>query len=225
MPREKRDHSVDFSEEARLFPLPNLVFFPHNVQPLHIFESRYREMMKDAIEGDQLITLATLEPGYEVDYYSRPPLAPVACAGRITHYEQNEDGTYHLLLVGMHRVRIGEEITPVRSFRRAKIAVLKEKPVPDHSEAGQQLADGLERALPVMKPLTAEFRKGKLTISSLTDIVAFHLPLPLPVKLELLAETDALRRATLLLDKLPTSSPKSTPPSNRRTFPPTFGLN
>ena len=60
-----------FSGEVRLFPLPDLVMYPSNVLPLHIFESRYREMLEDAIRGDELITIATLTPGYERDYYSR----------------------------------------------------------------------------------------------------------------------------------------------------------
>ena len=49
----------DFGGEVRLFPLPNLVMFPSNVLPLHIFESRYREMLEDAVQSDQLITMAT----------------------------------------------------------------------------------------------------------------------------------------------------------------------
>ena len=51
--------------EVRVFPLPGTVFFPRNVLPLHIFESRYREMFEHAIEDDQLIAMATLLPGYE----------------------------------------------------------------------------------------------------------------------------------------------------------------
>ena len=44
----------DFDEQVRLFPLPDFVAFPSNVLPLHLFESRYREMLEDAIQGDQL---------------------------------------------------------------------------------------------------------------------------------------------------------------------------
>ena len=53
----------DFSGTVRLFPLPNLVMFPHVVQPLHIFEPRYREMLEDALEHDRLLAMALLQPG------------------------------------------------------------------------------------------------------------------------------------------------------------------
>ena len=53
-----------FSGVARLFPLPNLVLYPHVMQPLHIFEERYREMLEDAIADDGLIAMALLEPGW-----------------------------------------------------------------------------------------------------------------------------------------------------------------
>jgi Lon protease-like protein len=77
---------TSFSGVARLFPLPNLVLFPHVMQPLHIFEPRYRAMVEEAVAGDHLITLATFSPGWEKGYEGRPPLKPIACLSRIrTH--------------------------------------------------------------------------------------------------------------------------------------------
>jgi len=52
-----------FTGEARLFPLPNLVLFPHVVQPLHIFEPRYRQLTADALSGDRLIAMALFQQG------------------------------------------------------------------------------------------------------------------------------------------------------------------
>ena len=54
----------DFAGTARLFPLPNLVLFPHVMQPLHIFEPRYRQMTADALAGDRLIAVVLLKPGW-----------------------------------------------------------------------------------------------------------------------------------------------------------------
>ena len=53
---------TDFSNRCRLFPLPNLVLFPHAVLPLHIFEPRYRQMTEDALAGDQLVTIVQIKP-------------------------------------------------------------------------------------------------------------------------------------------------------------------
>ena len=73
----------DFGGTARLFPLPNLVLFPHVAQPLHIFEARYRQMMADALEDDRRLAMALLRPGWEEDYHLRPPIHPVVCLGRV----------------------------------------------------------------------------------------------------------------------------------------------
>ena len=71
-----------FSGVVRLFPLPNLVLYPHVMQPLHIYEDRYREMLEDALAGDKLITMSVLQPGWETDYESRPPIAAVCVPGQ-----------------------------------------------------------------------------------------------------------------------------------------------
>jgi Lon protease-like protein len=67
----------NFSGKARLFPLPNLVLFPHVLQPLHVFEPRYRQLLEEALADDRLIAMAVLAPGWESDYEGRPALRPV----------------------------------------------------------------------------------------------------------------------------------------------------
>src|SRR5947208_17093988 len=95
---------ADFSGTARLFPLPNLVLFPQVVQPLHVFEQRYRQMTADALAGDRLIAMALLRPGWEADYDGRPAIHPVACLGRVVADQRLDDGRYNLLLRGLARV-------------------------------------------------------------------------------------------------------------------------
>jgi len=85
--------SDQFSGQARMFPLPNLVMFPHVMQALHIFEPRYRALFEEAIEDDRLIALGSLAPGWEGDYEGRPPLRPTACLCRIRGYTVDADGT------------------------------------------------------------------------------------------------------------------------------------
>ncbi len=210
----------DFSGEVRLFPLPQLVMFPSNVQPLHVFESRYREMLEDAVEGDRLIALATLEPGYEADYYSRPPIAEPVCVGHVAHHEKTSQGTYHIVMIGLWRARVEQEILPVRSFRRARVSVLDEKPADARAartrQLGRDLVQGLVASNPAADKLAHEFAEGNVSLGSLTDIVAFHLPFDLQFKLQLLAETDVLRRATLLQAALSQEPPPPPPPQKPR---------
>jgi ATP-dependent Lon protease len=215
----------DFNGEVRLFPLPDLVLFPSNVLPLHIFESRYREMMEDAERGDGLITMATLVPGFESEYYSRPKIAPVVCIGRVLTHEKSERGTYNLVLAGMQRARIKHEIEPVRSFRRATVDLLTERlgvDNDDRRELGNKLLRSLLTFAPSAREFVDELKRMKTPLSSLTDIVAFHAPLDSELKLELLAESDAVVRAQVLLENLP---PESTNSPRPRSYPPDFSVN
>src|SRR5438874_12961797 len=98
-----------FDGVARLFPLPNLVFFPHVVQGLHVFEPRYRQLTADALAGDQLFALVMLKPGWE-DGDPQPAVEEVACLGRIGGHEKLADGRYNLRLRGLSRARILEEV-------------------------------------------------------------------------------------------------------------------
>jgi Lon protease-like protein len=108
-----------------LFPLPNVVLFPNVVLPLHIFEHRYRRMVADALEGDRIIGMVLLRPGWEGDYDGRPPVYAVGCAGVITHSERLSDGRFNIVLRGMEKFRIVAE-DDSHPYRLAEIEGLRE---------------------------------------------------------------------------------------------------
>ena len=108
-----------------IFPLPNVVLFPQVFLPLHIFEPRYRAMVADALEGDRLIGMVLLRPGWEADYEGRPPVYPVGCAGVITHHDQMADGRYNIVLRGLEKFRIVDE-DATEAYRLARIESLHE---------------------------------------------------------------------------------------------------
>src|SRR5207249_2490730 len=111
---------ANFPGTARLFPLPNLVLFPHVVQPLHVFEDRYRQMTADALAGDRLIAPVLLRPGWEDQYDARPAVHAVACLGRVVAEQLLADGRYNLLLRGLGRVRIIDELDDGKLYRTAR---------------------------------------------------------------------------------------------------------
>src|SRR6185436_6296298 len=113
-----------FTGAVRLFPLPDLLMFPHVVQPLHIFESRYRELLNDALDGDGLIVMSILAPGWENDYEGRPRVLPHVCVGKVVTHHRLDDGRYNLMLLGMRRARIVDEMAPTRSFRQAEVVLM-----------------------------------------------------------------------------------------------------
>ena len=117
-----------FSGTARLFPLPNLVFFPNVMQPLHIFEPRYRQMTADALDGDRLIALVLPRPGWEKDYAGSPAVNTVATLGKIVADQKLENGRYNILLRGLSRIHLTEEIGHCKLYRKAKAELLVESP-------------------------------------------------------------------------------------------------
>src|SRR3982751_2428674 len=83
-----------------LFPLPGAILFPRSQLPLHIFEPRYREMVRDAIEGPGRI--AMIQP-QTFDDAGNPPLYGVGCVGDIVGIEELEDGRFNIVLLGANR--------------------------------------------------------------------------------------------------------------------------
>ena len=77
------------AHDPLIFPLPNVVLFPNVFLPLHVFEPRYRAMVADALNGDRMIGMVLLRPGWEGEYEGRPPIYAVGCAGLITHAERH----------------------------------------------------------------------------------------------------------------------------------------
>ena len=225
---------ASFSGQARIFPLPNLVLFPHILQPLHIFEQRFRDMFEDAVADDQLIAMAHLLPGWESGYDGRPPVFSVACLGRITTYKRLPDGRYNLLLRGVHRVRIVDELDNGKSFREAKVELLDEfysqTSGTCHDELERELIESFSSSCPdfsEIKQHLDELRSDGICLGMLTDILSYSLDLNLDVKDQLLAELDVVQRAKLLLAQL--HAPQQTAHAARARsplkYPPDFSAN
>ncbi|MBA3296644.1 MAG: LON peptidase substrate-binding domain-containing protein [Acidobacteria bacterium] len=108
-----------------IFPLPNVVLFPSVFLPVHIFEPRYKAMVADALEGDRLIGMVLLRPGWEDDYEGRPAVFPIGCAGLISHHERLPDGRYNIVLRGLEKFRVESEDS-TQSYRIARVRTLHE---------------------------------------------------------------------------------------------------
>jgi Lon protease-like protein len=195
----------DFCGRARLFPLPNLVLFPHVVQPLHIFEPRYCEMLADALASDRLIALAVLEQGWEQQYQCRPAIAQTVCIGKIMSHSPTEDGRHNVLLVGLKRARIITELDVDRAFRLAEVDVLEDVYTTEDAVQRSHLANRLQELFLHFVPegLAAQesFRQlvGKqLPLGILTDTITYALNLPIAIKQQLLAECNVDIRCRLL---------------------------
>jgi Lon protease-like protein len=221
----------NFTGTARLFPLPNLVLFPQVVQPLHIFEPRYRQMTVDAVSGDRLLGMALLKPGWEASYEDRPELHPVVCLGRIIAEQRLPDGRFNLLLRGLCRGRILKEVTSEKLYRLAHVEVLSEGP-PLSAQPAQvlrrQLAEAAPAWIPSEAPAYAQLQKvlqSELPLGVFCDLLAFALPLPCEAKQSLLEETRPEQRAQRLLALLTKTASMVPQGAPARSFPPDFSSN
>jgi Lon protease-like protein len=223
----------DFSGIARLFPLPNLVVFPHVMQPLHIFEPRYRAMLKEAVKNDALIAMAVLAPGWENDYDGRPPIRSTACLCRVATHCKTEQGTYNALLVGIRRIRIDRELAPTKPFREAQVTLLDDvypsENAPRRSDLQRRLVGAFRRVLPKLPGGCEQIEQllgTDIPLGMLTDIVSYAMNLDQKIKEDLLAQPLPDLRALLLLECLGakgTAKPGVAP--CRGGFPPAFSEN
>jgi Lon protease-like protein len=192
------------SDLLPLFPLPNVVLFPNVFLPLHIFEPRYREMVRDAIAGDRLIGMVLLRPGWQSDYEGRPAVYPIGCSGVMTHVERGADGRYNIVLRGVERFRIVSE-DHARTYRRAVVEPLPERALgPDDRAAIRGQRSKLEALLaPAVAHTAAESRiPAAMSDEDLINALAQYLDLE-PLEKQALLEQHGLRpRAESLVELL-----------------------
>ncbi len=92
-------------EKLPIMALPGTCLFPGGRIPLHIFESKYRDMLKDVLSGDRMFCIGNLEQsGTELDDNNN--ISPFTTAGLLRACVLNHDGTANLILEGVKRVEI-----------------------------------------------------------------------------------------------------------------------
>jgi uncharacterized protein len=221
-----------FSGITRLFPLPNLVLFPHVMQPLHIFERRYREMLEDALATDRLIAMSLLAQGWERDYEGRPPIRSMACLGRITTHFRLADGTYNVLLLGLRRVRIVRELEPKRAFREAQLEICDDfyppQEAPRHSDLQRRLREAVVQILPRLPEVHEQLDQlleNDVSLGMLTDVLGYTLDIDLGEKQTLLEEINVYDRAEMLLGHLSALADNFADERAEDKFPPLFSAN
>jgi hypothetical protein len=103
-----------------IFPLPGAILFPRSQLPLHIFEPRYREMVRDAVDGAGRI--AMIQP-HRLDDDNRAPLYAVGCVGEVVGVEELEDGRFNIVLLGANRFRMIREAEVDTAYRCADVDI------------------------------------------------------------------------------------------------------
>jgi uncharacterized protein len=143
------------SEPLPLFPL-NTVLFPGIVMPLHVFEDRYRSLVRDLIalppSRDREFGVVAIKVGYEVGERGVHTIQRVGCAALVTQVTANVDGTYEIIVVGRRRFHV-EDLDPSNDYLQADVEWLADPgggspaDLSAAAEAARVLFDGYRRVV------------------------------------------------------------------------------
>lgn len=197
--------SESTGSELAMFPLGS-VLFPSMLLPLHVFEDRYRQMIHRVLEGDQQFGVVIIERGPEVG--GGDVRASVGCRARILDAEQQPDGRWHMVAVGVDRIRV-EHWLPDDPYPRALVSDFPDAPSADVVSVGQY--QELVAAFAKLMELTERLAGGTISqpLTALSDDVAlatFQMAAAAPLgpldRQRILCGEDAGVRRTLLLDAI-----------------------
>ena len=134
----------DLPEQIPIFPLAGVLLLPGGRLPLNIFEPRYLEMTSEAMRGDRMIGM--LQPENPNDTAYEPVVYQTGCAGRITSFEETDDGRYVIILSGVIRFRIVRELIERNSQYRQ--VIVDWRPFAHDIESPDESVVDRERLLP-----------------------------------------------------------------------------
>lgn len=188
--------SVPSGMVVPLFPLPDLVLFPGVLQPLHVFEPRYRALMKACLDGAGLLVLGSVLGDDRQDLAGVAQCQPMAGLGLVEQYETLPDGRYVTLVRGVARVQVNE-VPSEHPFRQVAIAPVEESPVTPEQDRlfRPRLLAATEQRTDDSLSLPEEISLGQLT-----DLLALHLALSAQQLYELFCETSIRARAEAALE-------------------------
>jgi ATP-dependent Lon protease len=192
--------------ELPIFPLPQVVLFPRALLPLHVFEPRYRTLLKDALATHRAMAMGLVVPGGDVDARGQPRIASVAGAGVILEQQELADGRSNIVLHGVARVRL-EELPFVPPYRRARATILQETQSPvSAADRSALLAQATSFAQEVHKrdPSFTLRLPASLEAGAIADLCAHHLLIDAGVRQRVLEALDVAERVRIVTCELAT---------------------
>jgi len=110
----------ELPNKISVFPLSNFIIFPNTSVPLNIFEPRYIQMVDDSMKSNRIIGM--IQPKNQNN--NRPELYSIGCAGKITSFDETEDGRYLIVIKGISRFKILNEMENKKPYRECEVSFL-----------------------------------------------------------------------------------------------------
>tara|TARA_B100001057_G_scaffold67500_1_gene61205 strand:- start:2061 stop:2696 length:636 start_codon:yes stop_codon:yes gene_type:complete len=146
----------DFSvRELPLFPLPDVVLFPQQLLPLHIFESRYRMLLQSVLESDKRFGIVRINP-------QSGAMAEIGCCAEVLQHQTTEDGRSYVVTLGQQRFRL-LNINRETPYRTAMVSWLEDEPV-SNQDSLSSLRDQVHKALTDVVTLTAKLQNREVEL-------------------------------------------------------------
>ena len=120
-PKAPPPETVDVPDVIPIFPLPKVVLLPSEVLPLHVFEHRYIELVRDTVASHRVIGMVEVLPGHEDELPRSPPVREIGCVGFIATHEELDDGRFLMWLLGLERFHIEQELEVSTSYRQVRV--------------------------------------------------------------------------------------------------------
>ena len=110
--------NIDLPKKIPVFPLSNFIIFPKTTVPLNIFEPRYIQMIDDSMKNNRYIGM--IQPKKTGDL-KKPDLHKIGCVGKITSFNETDDGRYLIVLNGICRYETVSEINSDKLYRECEV--------------------------------------------------------------------------------------------------------
>lgn len=194
----------------KVFPLHAVAILPGTPAPFHVFEPRYRALVEDALRGDRVLAVPSLF-GKSDAHALRPPLRAICGAGLIEAEERYPDGRYDIVVRGIARVRLREELPQGKMYREFRAEILEDRlpaagagSLQGELEGLRQLVYGLSTKLPAESGATqlAEAVAQMKDPSSIVDLVAAAAVSEPDARQRVLEEADVARRLELVMGEV-----------------------
>ena len=108
---------IDLPKKISVFPLSNFIIFPNTSVPLNIFEPRYIEMIDDSMKTNRIIGMVQPKNQKKI-----PDLYSIGCAGKITSFNETNNGRYLIVIKGISRFKISKEIHNNKPYRECEVS-------------------------------------------------------------------------------------------------------
>lgn len=196
---------ADQLERVAMFPLPNVVLLPGSLLPLHIFEPRYRDMIRDVLDGSGLLAMARLKAASDTDVEGPPPVYSTVGVGRVIDSQELPDGRYHILVRGLIRAIVVEEHPLEHPYREVRAKHLSDQAseLPGILAATQQklisLCDQLSLAIDEGGSDFRQLARSMTTPGTCADMISSVLLSDPDNRQELLETRDPLQRLECII--------------------------